>query len=181
MSKKSKNSLGLLLFSILISLSAGVIGSLGTAESVSTWYVTLNKPYFNPPNWLFGPVWTTLYILMGIALYLVWKQLVKPAGVLGWFRYQLQKTFRKKKRDRIKTAVVFFFIHLVVNALWSIVFFGLKEVGAAFIVIMLLWVMILYLVYEFFRIEKKAGILLLPYLLWVSFASVLNYSIWMLN
>lgn len=181
MAKKNKHSLLLLVFCVGISLLAGVIGSVGTAEFISTWYVNLNKPFFNPPNWVFGPVWTLLYIMMGTALYRVWLGLAKTAGVVGWFKYQLQKTFGKRKQDRIRSAVIFFLVHLVVNALWSLVFFGMQEIGGAFIIILLLWLMILYLIYEFIRLDKVAGLLLLPYFLWVSFASILNYSLWMMN
>jgi benzodiazapine receptor len=178
---KTKNKLItspiLLTVSILISNLAGVIGSIGTASSVNTWYVTLTKPSFNPPGWIFGPVWLLLYTLIGISLYLVLLQNKKPTGLFSWFKYKLQR----KKRERIQSAIVFFLIHLVVNALWSLVFFGMRDVGSALIVIILLWIMILTLIIEFFKIDKKAGLLLIPYLVWVSFATVLNYSILILN
>ena len=180
MSKRKKlkiKSPVLLVISILLSHLAGIIGSIGTVSSVDTWYTTLVKPSFNPPGWIFGPVWLILYTLMGIALYLVWLQIQKPTGILAWFKYKLQR----KKRERIQSAVVFFLIHLVINALWSLVFFGMKELGSALLVIILLWIMILVLVKEFFAIDKRAGFLLLPYLAWVSFATLLNYSILMLN
>jgi len=151
----------LLLFSILISHAAGFLGSMATSSSISTWYITLAKPSFNPPNWVFGPVWLTLYTMMGVALYLVWQQ-----GI------------QKKK---IQQAVVVFLAHLVVNAAWSIVFFGQQNLEVAFWVITFLWLMILYLIRSFWSINKTAAYLLVPYFLWVSFASILNLSIWRFN
>lgn len=180
MSKRKKiqiKSPGLLVVSIVLSHLAGFIGSFSTVKTVDTWYAILEKPEFSPPNWIFAPVWLTLYTMMGIALYFVWLKIQKPTGLFAWFKYKLNR----KKREKIQSAVVFFMIHLVVNALWSIVFFGLKDLGSAFIVISLLWVMILVLIKDFFSIDKRAAYLLVPYLLWVSFATVLNYSIWMLN
>jgi len=167
----------LLVFSIALSHLAGLIGSVGTATTIDTWYAVLAKPQFSPPNWIFGPVWLTLYTLMGIALYLVWIQIQKPTGILAWFKYKLTR----KKREKILSAIIFFMIHLAVNALWSLVFFGAKDLGAAFVVIVLLWAMIIVLIKEFFAIDKRAAFLLIPYLVWASFAAVLNYSIWMLN
>ena len=151
----------LLIFSIGISQLAGIIGSVFTTSEIANWYVFLNKPFFNPPNWLFGPVWIILYTLMGISLYLVW--------VKGY------------KEENIKRTVNIFLVHLAVNSLWSIVFFGLHDLGLALVIIFTLWLMILYLIKLFWNIEKIAAYLLIPYLLWVSFASILNYSIWMLN
>ncbi|MFA6605337.1 MAG: TspO/MBR family protein, partial [Patescibacteria group bacterium] len=121
----------------------------------------LNKPSFNPPSWIFGPVWTTLYILMGIALYLIWQEGLKKAFV--------------------KNSFILFIVNLVLNSLWSITFFGLQNPALAFLVIVLLWITILVLIIRFYRINKLASYLLIPYLLWVSFASVLNFSIWQLN
>jgi benzodiazapine receptor len=151
----------LLFFSILISQLAGFIGSFATASSVSTWYVTLNKPVFNPPSFVFAPVWLTLYTLMGISLYLIWR-----------------KGYKKKK---VKKLVQFFLLHLVFNTLWSIVFFGLQNLLGALVVIIILWMMIAYLIKSFYQINKTASYLLIPYLLWVSFASLLNFSLWWLN
>ncbi|MGD9129136.1 MAG: tryptophan-rich sensory protein [Candidatus Woesebacteria bacterium] len=151
----------LLIFSIFISHLAGIIGSLATSSSVSTWYPKLNKPLFNPPNWVFAPVWLTLYTLMGTSLYLIWV-----------------KGFKKKK---IELTVQVFFIHLFFNSLWSVVFFGFQNLALAFLIIIILWLMIAYLIRLFWQINKKAAYLLLPYILWVSFAALLNYSIWQLN
>lgn len=165
MSDKVKNMTKInyqkLIISLLLCLGAGFLGSLFTTPAIDTWYATLLKPFFNPPNWIFAPVWTTLFILMGIALYLIW-----------------QKGLKNKKA---KVAVGFFIVHLGFNSLWSIIFFGLHNPGLAFIDIVLLWLMIVFLIYYFYGLNKLAAWLLMPYLLWVSFATILNYSIWLLN
>ncbi|MFA5098800.1 MAG: TspO/MBR family protein [Candidatus Paceibacterota bacterium] len=147
--------------SILLPLLAGFIGSFFTASTVSSWYQELIKPSFNPPGWIFGPVWTLLYIFMGLALYLVWQSEIE----------------NKKK----KIAISVFAAQLALNVLWSVLFFGLKNPFWAFAEIVLLWVLILANLILFWKIKKSAGWLLLPYLFWVSFASVLNFSIWQLN
>lgn len=144
-----------LLLAIAICQGAGLIGSFFTIPSVNTWYVTLNKPFFNPPSWIFGPVWTILYLLMGISLFIVWG----------------------KKKANLK----WFWIQLILNASWSIVFFGLKSPLLAFIIIVLLWISIFKTIKAFKKIDKNAAHLLIPYLLWVSFASILNLSIVLLN
>ena len=146
---------------IAASQLAGVIGSFFTVTSVDSWYASINKPFFNPPGWIFGPVWITLYTLMGIAAYLVW---------LKWGDSSLARG-----------ALIFFFVHLAFNSLWSILFFGLQNPGWALIEIIFLWLMILSLVVLFWQIDKRASYLLIPYLLWVSFASILNFAIWRLN
>ena len=146
---------------IFISQAAGLVGSFFTSPAIPTWYATLNKPSFNPPSWLFGPVWITLYTLMGLAAWLVWQK---------WGESTLAKG-----------AVILFLVHLVFNSLWSILFFGLQNPGLAFIEIIILWLMILALIIIFYRIDKRAAYLLVPYILWVSFAAVLNFSIWRLN
>jgi len=147
--------------SIIICQLAGIIGSVFTTSAIPTWFAGLKKPSFNPPSWLFGPVWITLYTMMGVSLYLVWQKRVEIKMV--W------------------PAVIFFLIHLAVNASWSIIFFGQKNPGMAFATIILLWLMIVISIALFYRINKTAGLLLIPYLLWVSFASILNYNIWKLN
>lgn len=157
---KIKN-IKLLFLTILLSQMAGVVGSVATVSAIPTWYADLVKPSFSPPNYLFGPVWITLYTLMGIAWYLVW--------------------IKGTKNKENKFAVKLFGAHLVINALWSLIFFGLKDLGLAFIVIVVLWIMIGYLIKIFYRIDKRAGQLLLPYWAWVSFASLLNFSIFWLN
>lgn len=150
-----------LIFSILICLLAGAIGSIFTISSIPTWYAALKKPFFNPPNWIFGPVWTTLYFLMGISLYLIWKKGIKT--------------------EESKVALLLFGFQLVLNALWSIIFFGLRLPLYAFILIIILWLAILFTIIKFYKITKPAAYLLIPYIMWVSFASVLNFYIWLLN
>lgn len=135
---------------------AGVIGSVFTISAIPTWYAGLVKPDVRPPNWVFGPVWTTLYALMGIAGYLVWS----------------------KRRGQ---ALRIFGVQLVLNATWSIIFFGLQSPGWALVNIVALWLAIVGTIKEFYRVSKPAAYLLVPYLVWVSFASYLNYSIWVLN
>ena len=149
-----------LIISIIICQVPGIIGSQFTVKSIPTWYAALNKPAFNPPNWLFGPVWITLYILMGISLYLVWS---------------------KSNIADINNLLIIFFIQLFLNALWSVIFFGFKSLGFAFVEIMILWLFILITIILFYSVSKTASVLLIPYLLWVLFASLLNYYIWKLN
>lgn len=150
-----------LVIAILICEGVGILGSFFTFSSIPTWYSTLNKPVFSPPNFIFGPVWTILYALMGIAAYLVW-----------------QKGIKKKI---VKSAITLFGIHLFFNFLWSVIFFGLKSPYYAFLEIIILWLLIITIVFRFWRIDRRAAYLLAPYLLWVSFASFLNYTIWQLN
>lgn len=140
---------------VLLCQAAGTIGSIFTFSAIPNWYAYLNKPFFNPPNWIFGPVWTTLYTLMGIAVYLVWK---KRKGIPFWF-----------------------WVQLVLNALWSILFFGLQNPILAFVGVIFLWLSIFLTITSFYRIHKTAAYLLVPYLLWVTFASLLNASIALLN
>lgn len=142
-------------WAMVICEGAGLIGSIFTANSVTSWYATLNKPSFNPPSWIFAPVWTSLYLMMGVSLYLIWG--VKKAS-LKWF-----------------------WIQLILNSLWSILFFGLKNPSIAFFEIVLLWLSIALTIKSFWRYDKTASLLLAPYLAWVSFASILNFSIWILN
>jgi tryptophan-rich sensory protein len=150
-----------LISAILLCQLAGIIGSIFTAPAIPIWYATLQKPSFNPPSWLFGPVWITLYALMGIALFLVWQ--------------------KRKENKLVKSAVILFLVHLILNATWSVIFFGLQNPFIAFIDILALWSMIIILTYQFSKIKKEAAYLLLPYLAWVSFAMVLNFAIWYLN
>lgn len=150
-----------LLFSILICEAAGVVGSIFTFPSINSWYTYLNKPFFNPPNWIFGPVWTTLYILMGISLYLVWQT----------------KTKVKEK----KYGLIYFFLQLIFNSFWSIVFFGMHSIKFSYVVIVVLWILIAITMMNFEKVRKEAMYLLLPYILWVSFASILNLFLIILN
>ncbi len=146
--------------SIFLCQAAGFLGSLFTTPAIPTWYQTLKKPFFTPPNWIFSPVWISLFVLMGIALFLVW---------------------RRQEHPRFKTALIFFFVQLILNILWSIAFFGLKSPLLGLIDIVLLWMAILLTILNFLKVSKVAGWLLLPYLLWVSFATILNYFLWVLN
>jgi len=148
------------IISIAIAQSAGLIGTFFTASSVTGWYMTINKPSWNPPSWVFGPVWTSLYVLMGIAAYLVWQQRDVPGAKLALSVYALQLAF---------------------NTLWSILFFGLKNPGLAFAEILVLLISILVTAVLFWRITPWAGALMIPYIAWVSFATYLNYTIWQLN
>jgi benzodiazapine receptor len=150
-----------LIAAVLISQLAGIIGSVFTFQSIPTWYAGIQKPDFNPPSWVFGPVWTTLYTLMGIAAYLVWEKGIKKKGV--------------------KQALVVFGVQLILNAIWSILFFGMQNPFLAFIEIIFLWISIVATIFLFYKISKTAGYLLVPYILWVSFAAILNFYIWQLN
>lgn len=146
--------------SIFIAQAAGIIGSVFTASSVRTWYMELSKPAWNPPGWIFGPVWIALYTLMGISAYLIW---------------------RRRGTSGVKLALSIYGIHLILNTLWSILFFGLKNPAFAFAEILILLGFIIVTTVLFWRINNWAGILMLPYIAWVSFATVLNYTIWHLN
>jgi tryptophan-rich sensory protein len=146
---------------VVLCVTVGYLSGLVTRESILTWYVTLNKPSFNPPNWVFAPVWTLLYIMMGVAAGMVWTS--------------------NSDEQTTKKALGFFAIQLGLNALWSCLFFGLHNPLLALIEIILLWLMIFETYNMFKKINKTAGLLLLPYLAWVSFATILNASIWWLN
>lgn len=150
-----------LVAAIGVSELAGIIGSVFTAPAIEGWYAGIIQPELNPPSWVFGPVWTTLFALMGIAAFLVWKKGLNHRGV--------------------KIALGAFIFQLVLNTLWSIIFFGFQSPGAAFIEIIFLWLAILATIIAFAKVSKPAAWLLLPYILWVSFAAYLNYSIYVLN
>ncbi|MFH0739626.1 MAG: TspO/MBR family protein [bacterium] len=149
------------LMAIVLCEGAGIIGSVFTTPAIGSWYATLAKPSFNPPNWIFGPVWTALFFLMGVALYLVWSSNNSSAGGK-------------------KTAVLVFFQQLALNILWSVLFFGMQNPMLAFVEIIVLWLAILMTIFYFAKISKTAAWLLVPYILWVSFAGFLNFSIWRL-
>ncbi len=152
---------GKLVLSVLVAQSAGLIGSFFTADAVRTWYVTLEKPFFTPPSWVFGPVWTLLYTMMGVALYLVWVRAPQSRRRTWWLRL--------------------FLIHLALNAYWSILFFGQKQLFGALIEIAVLWAFIVVLIGLAASFDRRVSLLLAPYLVWVSFASALNYELWRLN
>lgn len=152
--------MSVLVWSIIVCQVAGIIGAVFTTPAIPYWYAGLNKPSFNPPSSLFGPVWTTLYLLMGVSLYLVW--------------------IAKKNKNRIR-ALKAFGIQLALNSSWSVIFFGLQMPWLAFGEIMFLWLMIGVTIYKQLSVSKLAAYLMLPYLVWVSFAGVLNFSIAWLN
>jgi len=149
-----------LLASLALCFLAEGLGGLFTAQSVGTWYLTLQKPVFNPPGWLFGPVWTLLYLLMGLSLYLIWN--TRNTGIK-------------------KTAILVFAVQLILNVSWSLAFFGMQSIIGGLIIIVSLWLAIGLTIYRFRQISRLAAGLLLPYLVWVSFATILNYALWRLN
>jgi benzodiazapine receptor len=146
---------------LLIPQCAGFLGSFFTISAIPDWYSALLKPSFNPPAWVFGPAWTVLYLLMGIAFYLVWE--------------------KYERGQKSRPAFFCFFVQIVLNALWSILFFGLRSPFAAFIEILLLWIFILLNIVFFSRVSRLAAWLLAPYLGWVSFAAFLNFQLYWLN
>ncbi len=163
-----------LFVSLLLPQLAGGIGALFTSSRIPTWYAALEKPALNPPSWVFGPVWTLLFILMGVAAFLVWRRL-PGSGI----RKQIYKF--TGMHNHITMALALFLFQLFLNTLWSILFFGLQSPGLALLEIAALWLAIVATMLSFYRISRVAAYLLIPYLLWVSFASYLNYAIWSLN
>lgn len=149
-----------LVISIVIPLALGAIAGRFTAQAVPEWFALLNRPSFSPPNWLFGPVWTVLYILLGISLFLIWKQI--PS----------------KERNK---ALWIFSIQMFLNFIWSFVFFYFNQIGLALIVIIGLWISIVFMLISFYKLKPLAAYLNIPYLLWVTFASVLNAAYFILN
>jgi benzodiazapine receptor len=145
---------------VVVCFTAAGIGSLFTSKSVNTWYTQLRKPEWTPPNWIFGPAWTTLYLMMAISAWLVWRS-------SDWYSARF--------------ALALFAIQLVLNTMWSIAFFGLHEVGPAFGEILLLWMMIIATAVAFLPLSLLAAWLLIPYIVWVAFASYLNFRIWQMN
>lgn len=150
-----------LLISVVGCELIGLLGTPFTATAIPTWYAGLTKPFFAPPNWLFGPAWTLLYFLMGVSFYLIWKQ-----------------GFKKKSQ---KIAKNIFFIQLALNFIWSPIFFGLRAPLLALLIIIAMWIAILRTIQQFYPLSKTAAYLLIPYLLWVSFATLLNAGIVILN
>jgi len=154
-----RNAIGLAV-SVLICFGAAWLGSLFTTPSIGGWYAILRKPAWTPPNWLFGPVWTALYLSMGVAAWLVWRRM----GVSG-----------------AKFALTLFALQLILNVCWPAIFFSMHRLGFAFAEIVFLWLMILATLFSFWPVSRAAGWLLTPYLLWVAFAAALNYATWRLN
>jgi tryptophan-rich sensory protein len=151
------NSWFTLLLFILLCEAAGILGSVFTIKAIPTWYKNLRKPSFNPPSWIFGPVWTILYLLMGISGYLILESNAKSF------------------------VLILFFVQLILNAIWTPIFFGAKKLGLAFIELAFMWLAILLTIIFSWHISTLAALLLLPYLFWVSFAGLLNFSLWQLN
>lgn len=161
MIKLTARDIAKLAASVFVSLMAGAAGSVFTAPAIDTWYKSLNKPAFNPPSWIFAPVWTILYLLMGVAAFLVWRE-----GL---------------NRRTVQIGLGLFVFQLILNALWSYIFFELQNPLAAFIEILVLWVAIAATIYFFCKVNTTAAYLMAPYILWVTFAAVLNLSIFQLN
>lgn len=150
-----------LIISILIPLAIGAVSGFFTTAEIPGWYQTINKPTWNPPSWIFGPVWTTLYVMMGIALFLIWKSDVSQTAK--------------------KTAIILFAAQLGLNFFWSFIFFNQHQPGWALVEIIVMWVSILLTIFAFAAVSKTGAWLLIPYISWVSFATILNYTIWQLN
>ena len=157
---KSLKFITTLFICLVLPIIIGGISSYATASGIHDWYITIRKPSFNPPNYLFGPVWTFLYVLMGVSLFLIWSS--SPG----------------KKRSN---ALVIFAVQLTLNFLWSFLFFKFNLIGVALAEILMIWISILMMIIFFSRVDKFAAYLQIPYLLWVSFASTLNGAIWFLN
>jgi tryptophan-rich sensory protein len=160
MNKKILVSLGKLSLSLILPLAVGGLSGFFTIKAIPGWYRTIQKPEWNPPNWVFGPVWTTLYILMGIAMYAVW---MRP------------RTTERQKALYLNAA------QLIFNFFWSLIFFNLHAIGWALVEIVLLWILIVWTMFAYNRVSKLSAWLLLPYIIWVTFASVLTAAIWQLN
>jgi tryptophan-rich sensory protein len=150
-----------IIIAVLACLTIGVLGSLFTAPSIQGWYAGLIKPSFSPPNWLFGPAWTLLYILMGISVAIVWH--------------------KGTKNKNVKEALKLFAVQFTLNAVWSPIFFGARSLFLGLIIIIFMWIFIVKTIIAFKKVDKLASYLLYPYIAWVSFATVLNFSVWILN
>lgn len=146
---------------VLVCQMAGVIGGFFTASAIPAWYAGLSKPFFSPPNWVFGPVWITLYALMGISAYLIWE--------------------KRGKNSKVWAAMDLFAGQLILNTTWSILFFGFQSPLYGLVCIVFLWLAIAMTIASFYSIDRRAAYLLVPYVLWVSFAAILNFAIWGLN
>lgn len=157
----STRSLVRLIASVAICQGAGVIGALFTSPAIGTWYAGLRKPSLAPPNWVFGPVWTTLYLLMGLSLFIVWNLGLHKSGV--------------------RRSVLLFGVQLVLNVFWSYFFFGLQSPLLGLVDILAMWIMIALTIASFFKVSKTAALMLFPYIAWVSFAAYLNYLLMVLN
>lgn len=149
-----------ILVAVSLPLLVGSIAGLATSPNIKSWYAYLQKPVFSPPNWIFGPMWSLLYILMGVGLYMIWES---------------------EKSDLRRRALIVFFVQLAFNFAWSFIFFEFRLIGVAFIEILLVWISVAAMIYTFYPVNKKAALLQIPYILWVTFASLLNGAVWALN
>jgi benzodiazapine receptor len=161
---QERAGLSLLLAVVVVEL-IGASGAIFTSQGLASWYDTLQRPALAPPNWVFGPVWTTLFALMGVAVWLVWRR-TDTEGATG---------------HQATVALGVFAVHFAFNLAWSAVFFGIRAIGAGLAVIGALWLLIVATMWAFDRVDRRAAVLLVPYLLWVSFAAYLNYQFWVLN
>lgn len=171
--KLEKRDLLSLAAAIVLPQLAGGIGAIATASSVSTWYKDLKKPSWNPPSWVFGPVWTALYAMMGLAAWLVWRRSGEAAPE--------DEPLALPKTPERREALSLWSGQLALNTLWSVIFFGLRSLGGAVAEIAVLWTAIAATAVRFYRIKPAAGLLLVPYLAWSTFASVLNATVWRMN
>ncbi len=157
----AKSGIWMLAGFIVLSLLAGAIGSFFTFQSIPGWYASLQKPWFTPPSWVFGPVWTLLYVLMGSAAYLIYEK-----GL---------------KKPEVRSALEVFGIQLALNAAWSVAFFGLRSIPGGLAIIVLLWLSIIWATALFWKLSRNAALMMLPYILWTCLAALLNYSLFFLN
>ena len=170
--------------SIIICEFAGVIGSVFTMPSIAGWFKSLNKPFFNPPNWIFAPVWSLLFLLMGISFYLVWDKKWIVKNKIGKIKKIKTNAFLESiwtGKWQKQGIISIFFIQLFLNICWSLLFFGKHFIGFAFFELLVLWLAILFTIISFYRVSKISAYLLLPYIAWVSFAGILNYWLLILN
>ncbi len=158
---KKINKILKLIVSLILCQLPGLIGSFFTLQAIPNWYAYLNKPILNPPNWLFAPVWTLIYLSLGISFFLIWQS--------------------NQSQIKKKMAYYVFFVQLILNAFWSIFFFGLRSPLLALIEIIFLWIIIAWNIKLFYQLHRLAGLILIPYLLWVTFATYLTFSIFLLN
>jgi tryptophan-rich sensory protein len=163
---------------LLIPFIAAAIGGLATERSVDGWYRTLRKPAWNPPAWLFGPVWSVLYLLMGIASWLVWRQ---SADVTNHGDASMAAAVSQNRVAGSGQALTWYGVQLVANALWPLLFFGARRIRFALGELIVLWALIASTALQFYRIRPLAGMLLVPYFAWTSFAAILNATLWRLN
>ena len=178
------NNLLKLFSSIIICELVGVVGSFFTISQIPLWYGSLNKPFFNPPSWIFGPVWTLLFVLMGISLYLVWLKKWEAKNSISTRKEKAWNSLSQKFYSgswRKTNIIIIFVFQLVLNVLWSVIFFGWHSPALAFFELLMLWFAIVFTIINFYRVSKTSAWIMLPYLMWVSFAGILNLAIFILN